>query len=140
MPSTRTLKIVHIASTAWFLLSCVFLAIIALRQAGMQWWLIFSLSGYSGGLIFFLILVYSFAIYRGVARSQKIVIEHPLTCSTSYMTFYDISPFLGAIAAMTAFPETSNVIERIEYLSALDATTFYGTGHMGGIIHVFTRR
>lgn len=112
MPSTRTLKFVHITSTAWFLLSGVFLAIIALRQAGMQWWLIFSLSGYSGGLIFFLVLVYIFAIYRGVARSQKIVTEHPLTCSTGYMTFYDISPFLGAIAAMTAFPETSNAIER----------------------------
>ncbi len=35
---------------------------------------------------------------------------------------------------------STNMIERIEYLNALDATTFYGTGHMGGIIRVVTRR
>ncbi len=35
---------------------------------------------------------------------------------------------------------STNIIERIEYLNALDATTFFGTGHMGGIIQVITRR
>ena len=34
----------------------------------------------------------------------------------------------------------SNDIERMEYLNARDATTLYGTGYMGGIIRVFTRR
>jgi len=125
MTSGRSLQFVHIASTAWFLLSGVFLSVIGLRQAGMQWWLIFSLSGYSGGLIFFLTLVYIFAIYRGVARSQKIAIEHQLTCSTSYMIFYDISPFLGAIAAMTAFPATSNMIEKmVTFATGSLASTF----------------
>ncbi len=31
-------------------------------------------------------------------------------------------------------------IERIEFLSALDATTLYGTGYIGGIIRVVLRR
>ncbi len=31
-------------------------------------------------------------------------------------------------------------IERIEFISALDATTLYGTGYMGGIIRVVIRR
>ncbi len=31
-------------------------------------------------------------------------------------------------------------IERIEFISALDATTLYGTGYMGGIIRVVMRR
>ncbi len=34
---------------------------------------------------------------------------------------------------------STNTIERIEYLSALDATTRYGTGHMGGAILVVIR-
>lgn len=34
---------------------------------------------------------------------------------------------------------STNDIERIEFLSALDATTRYGTGYMGGIIRVITR-
>ena len=33
----------------------------------------------------------------------------------------------------------TNTIERIDYLGSLDATTLYGTGHMGGAIRVFTR-
>jgi hypothetical protein len=31
-------------------------------------------------------------------------------------------------------------IERIEFIGATDATTLYGTGYMGGVIHVYTRR
>ena len=34
---------------------------------------------------------------------------------------------------------SSNEIERIEYLSALDATTRYGTGYLGGIIRIIIR-
>lgn len=31
-------------------------------------------------------------------------------------------------------------IERLEFVSAADATTMYGTGHSGGVIHVVTHR
>ncbi len=34
---------------------------------------------------------------------------------------------------------SSNVIERIEYLDALNATTRYGTGYLGGIIRIIIR-
>ena len=35
---------------------------------------------------------------------------------------------------------SSNVIDRINFIGSLDATTLYGTGFMGGVIHVHTRR
>ena len=43
----------------------------------------------------------------------------------------------GPLESLHRISTTS--IERIEYLSALDATTRYGTGYMGGIIRVITR-
>ncbi len=45
--------------------------------------------------------------------------------------------FYGEIESLYQIP--SNSIERIEFLRALDATTRYGTGHMGGVIRVTTR-
>ncbi|MHC5061266.1 MAG: hypothetical protein ACYTFK_09315 [Planctomycetota bacterium] len=98
MSVRRVLKFVHFSSTAWFVTSAAFLLIVALRQAGAGWWLIFSLSGYSAVLIFMLISLYLFAVFRGVVQTQKL--EHPLTTSIYYMTFYDISPFLGALAGV----------------------------------------
>lgn len=87
--------------------------IVALREAGLGWWVIFSLSGHSGAFIFFLTLVYLFAIFRGVSRSQKISIEHPLTCSKSYLAFYDVAPFLGGAAGLTASTFTHNAFELV---------------------------
>jgi len=43
----------------------------------------------------------------------------------------------GPIESLYQIPATT--IERVDYLSSLDATTLYGTGHMGGAIRVFTR-
>jgi hypothetical protein len=94
----RILKTVHITSTVWFALSAGYIFVSALRQAGFKWWVIFSLSGYSALVVFLLISLYLFAIFRGVSRSQKIAIEHPLTTSIYYLVLYDISPFLGALA------------------------------------------
>ena len=96
MQTRRLLKKVHFSGTAWFLLSAAFLLVLAMRQAGAAWWLIFSLSGYSAVLLFFIISIYLFAVFRGVVRSQKIETEHPLSTATSYMILYGISPFLGA--------------------------------------------
>ena len=100
MQTRRILKRIHFSGTAWFLLSAAFLLILALRQAGATWWLIFSLSGYSAVLLFFIISIYLFAVFRGVVRSQKIETEHPLTTAPSYMVFYGISPFLGALVGL----------------------------------------
>jgi hypothetical protein len=95
----RTLKQIHAASTAWFVASAAFLLVLALRQAGTAWWVIFSLSGYSAILVFVLVSIYLFAVYRGVLRSDA-AREYPLTSSVYYMAFYDLSPFIGAIAAI----------------------------------------
>ena len=56
-----------------------------------------SLSGYSTPVAFLLVSLYLFAIFRGIARSQKIEIEHPVTTSFCYLVFYVVSPFLGSL-------------------------------------------
>jgi len=98
MTQQKTLKIIHFASTIWFMLCTGYILALALRLAGKSWWFIASLSGYSTLLAFLLISLYLFAVYRGVARSQKSQVEHPLTTSVYYLIFYDVSPFLGAVA------------------------------------------
>ena len=54
-----------------------------------------------------------------------------------YARVYVDNIYYGEIESLYQIP--SNSIERIEFLNALDATTRYGTGHMGGIIRVTTR-
>ena len=103
------LKLVHFASTSWFIISAAYLLASALRQAGKSWWVIVSLSGYSTSIVFLLTSLYLFAIFRGIARNQKTETEHPLTASTYYMVLYDISPFLGAVAGSFAAIGSSKV-------------------------------
>ena len=91
-------KLVHFAITVWFMLAIGYILVLALRQAGFRWWVIFSLSWHSAILVFLLISLYLFAIYRGIDRSQKIEIEHPLTSTRYYAVFYDVSPLLGGLA------------------------------------------
>ncbi len=98
MSERRTLKFVHLASTAWFMLCIGHIFVLALRQAGVRWWVIFSLSGHSALLIFLLVSLYLFAIFRGVGRGQKIEAEHPLTSTNYYLVFYIATPFLGGLA------------------------------------------
>ena len=98
MSGGRTLKRVHLASTVWFIVCVGHILVLALRQAGVNWWVVFSLSGYGVLIVLLLISLYLFAIFRGVARSQKTEIEHPLTTTIYYSVFYDISPFLGLLA------------------------------------------
>ena len=83
MSHRKALKLVHLASTTWFMLCMGYILVLALRQAGIHWWVIFSLSGHSALLIFLLISLYLFAIFRGVGSNQRIEMEHPLT-STNY--------------------------------------------------------
>ena len=98
MTKHRTLKLIHLASTAWFILCIGYIMVFTLRQAGFQWWIIFSLSGHSALLTFMLVSLYSFALFRGVGRNQKIEAEHPLTSTNYYMVFYAATPFLGGLA------------------------------------------
>jgi len=98
MSRRKVLKLVHLAGTAWFMLCVGYILVLALRQAGFQWWVIFSLAGHSALFIFLLISLYLFAVFRGVGKSQKIEVEHPLTSTNYYMVLYVIAPFLGGLA------------------------------------------
>lgn len=99
MNSQRLLKRIHVCGTLWFLLCAATLLIFSLRQAGFQWWLVFSISGYSAVLLFFVFTVYLFAIYQGVVRNQTAA-EHPLSTSVHYIALYDLAPFLGSLAGL----------------------------------------
>lgn len=95
----KLLKRIHIFGTAWFLLCAAALLILSLRQAGVNWWLVFSISGYSAVFFAFLLAFYLFALFRGVVRAQCFE-EHPLSTSPAYLFLYDTAPFLGAVAGL----------------------------------------
>ncbi len=104
-------KSVHFASTGWFAVCAGYLLIFGLVQSGRSWWVILPLSGYSVLLTFLLVSLYLFVIFRGVARSQKVEIEHPLTTCVYYLFFYDISPFLGALSGGIAAIGSGNITD-----------------------------
>ena len=95
----KILRSIHIAITIWFILCVGYIFVIALRQAGVKWWIVFSLSGHGVLVTFLLISLYLFAIFRGISSSQKVQIEHPLTSTSYYAVFYVVTPFLGAISS-----------------------------------------
>ena len=99
MNRRRALKLIHLAGMLWFVLCIGYILVLALRQAGVHWWVIFSLSGHSALLVFLLVSLYLFVIFRGIDRSQKIAVEHPLTHTNYYTVFYIVAPFLGSFAA-----------------------------------------
>jgi hypothetical protein len=115
MSLRRLLKLLHITGTLWMALCAAFLLVLALRQAGVGWWIVFSLSGFSGVAFFFLLSIYLFAIFRGVMRKQM-AREHPLTTSPAYILFYDLCPFLGALAGLASLGLLS-VLSSFETLS-----------------------
>ncbi|MCK5271962.1 MAG: hypothetical protein KAJ52_05275 [Sedimentisphaerales bacterium] len=101
MQKQRLLKLIHLLSTVWFALCVVYILVLGLRQAGVRWWLIFSLSGHSAVIFFLMMSVYLFAVFKGAARSRKIVQEYPLSSTNYYMAFYDTVPFLGGLAGLS---------------------------------------
>lgn len=97
--SIRTrIATVHLAGTIWFVLCVSFLLVIALLQAGVKWWIVFSLSAHGILLALLLISLYLFAIFRGISSSQKLHTEHPITKTDQYALFYAATPFLGGLA------------------------------------------
>jgi hypothetical protein len=98
MSERKTLKSVHLAGTVWFIVCVVYILVLALRQAGIKWWVVFSLSGQGVLVVLLLISLYLFAIYRGISSSQKVQIEHPLTSTSYYAAFYVTTPLLGGLA------------------------------------------
>ena len=101
MSKHRLLKLIHLLSTIWFGLCVAYILILGLRQAGVRWWVIFSLSGHSAIIVFLMVSVYLFAVFRGADRSRKIVQEYPLSSTDYYMFFYGVVPFLGGLAGLS---------------------------------------
>ena len=100
MTTRRALKLTHLLSTIWFMLCVGSILVLALRQVGFHWWLIFSLSGHSALVVFLLTSLYLFALFRGVGEAQQIEIEHPLTTTSYYLGFYVAAPLLGGLAGI----------------------------------------
>jgi hypothetical protein len=100
MATRRVLKRIHLISTVWFMVCVVSILAVALHQAGVRWWLVFSLSGHSALVIFLLISLYLFAVFRGVGQAQQIESEHPLTTTSYYMDLYVAAPLLGGLAGI----------------------------------------
>jgi len=111
MSRRDTLRLVHFASTGWFILCVGCILVLTLRQAGFRWWVIFSVSGHSALLVFLLISLYLFAIFRGIDRGRKSKIEHPLTSTSYYAAFYDTTPFLGAVAGALGMVGCGSFVE-----------------------------
>jgi hypothetical protein len=92
------LRLIHLASTVWFIICISYILVLTLRQAGFNWWVVFSLSGHGALVALVLISLYLFAIFRGISSSQKVQIEHPLTSTSYYRVFYVITPLFGGLA------------------------------------------
>ena len=103
------MRIVHMASTVWFVLSVGYMLVSALRQAGIHWWVVFSLSGHGALIIFVLVSLYLLAIFRGISSSQKLQLEHPLTSTIYYAVFYVSAPFLGSLAGLLGMIGTHSI-------------------------------
>jgi hypothetical protein len=106
----RALRRIHLLSTIWFIASIGYLLVLMLRQVGFQWWLIFSLSGPSALVIFLLVSVYLFALYRGIGETQHIEAEHPLTTTSHYMALYVAAPLLGGLAGTLGMIGVTNPV------------------------------
>jgi hypothetical protein len=103
------LRITHIASTAWFILCVGYILVLSLRQAGVRWWVVFSLSGHGVLIILVLVSLYLLAIFRGISSNQKVLPEHPLTSTIYYAVFYVVAPFLGSLAGLLGMIGTNSI-------------------------------
>ena len=110
-PGNKVLGITHFIGTLWFMICVGYILVVSLRQAGFDWWVIFSLSGHTLVVLFVLISLYLFAIFRSAGKADSYLIEHPFTSTQSYKAFYVSAPFLGSIAAcFICFVDECNMI------------------------------
>jgi hypothetical protein len=121
----KGLKNLHLAGTLWFILCASFLLVMALRKYGYDWLIIFSLSGHYLVVLFVLMSVYLFALFRGSKAIESHAKEHPLTSSEYYMVLYIGAPLLGAFAGLLharLYEQSTN-----DFLLSVALGTFYVT-------------
>ena len=102
------LRIAHITSTVWFIICVGYILVLALRQVGVHWWVLFSISGQGALIILLLVSLYLFAIFRGIS-SKKVQVEHPLTSTIYYAVFYVSTPFLGCLSGLLGMIGTNSI-------------------------------
>ena len=124
MHRRNILRVFHFLSTLLFVLSAGYILIWGLLKAGRSWWFIVSVLGYLVSILFLLISLYLFALFKGFGCNPALEIEHPLTSSVYYLIFYDISPFLGAFAGGFGAIEVSMFSH---YLLLIAAGSFWAT-------------
>jgi hypothetical protein len=117
MSRQRTLQLVHLVSTIWFIICVSYILGLTLRQAGVNWWILFSLSGHGLLIAMMLISLYLFAIFRGISSSQKVQIEHPLTSTNYYRLFYVMTPLIGGLAGCMGMVGISTLSQFISGLA-----------------------
>jgi hypothetical protein len=122
----KILRSIHLAATLWFVVCVGYIFVLGLRQAGVRWWVVFSLSGHGALVVFLLVSLYLFAVYRGISSSQQVQIEHPLTSTPYYNMFYVIAPFLGGLAGCLGMIGIDTTVGHFLSIVALGtlATTF----------------
>jgi len=121
----KSLQLLHFTSTALLIVSVSYTVASSLHQQGVQWWVIFSISGPSLVLAFVMTSVYLYAIFKGASRRQE-ALEHPLTSSTQYLSFYDSAPFLGAFGGILGMAGVVNLNEYLLGISyAILSITFF---------------
>lgn len=123
MTVKRTLKLIHLTGTFFFLASIAFILILALRQREVSWWVIFSLTGHTIFIALFLLSVYLFAMFRGISGSPEVG-EHPLTSSGYYMLLYVCSPYLGLATGIMAMVGEDSIAR---FLLGISLGTFGAT-------------
>jgi hypothetical protein len=123
MTVKRTLKLIHLTGTLFFLASIAFILVIALRQRDVSWWVIFGLTWPTAFIGLLLLTVYLFAMFRGVSGSPE-PLEHPLTSSSYYMLLYVSSPYIGLAAGVIAMVGVSGVMR---FLLGVSLGTFGAT-------------
>ncbi|MEN6338333.1 MAG: hypothetical protein ABFE01_29105 [Phycisphaerales bacterium] len=101
MTARKTLRRIHLIATVWFVACAGYLVAIGLRQAGFDWWLVFSLSGYSTGMLLLLVCLYLFAFFHGIRGARRTEDEHPLTGTYGYMLLYVSTPLLAGLVTAT---------------------------------------
>lgn len=114
----------------WFMMCTGYVFILALREAGFNWLIIFSLSGYLALLLTLLVCLYLFAIFRGASSAAIMQKEHPLTSTSFYMAFYVSAPLIGAVASVPAILELSETSQ----LFGLIALSTFGTTFLTWVI------
>jgi len=98
-------RYLHVAGTAWFVVCLVFMLLVSLHRANVQWVVLFPLAGPGLLALLLLISVYLFALFRGMSGSNKLADEHPVTSTRLYKGFYATVPFWGSVVGFAASTE-----------------------------------